>query len=84
MKKKVFCLVQPVVPYKKTDGINLERLFPVDLLQESDNLQLRVVNYILYYDPILEIWDTRIQLVRTSLVELGLRQKDRKGMCFLC
>lgn len=67
-EKKYFVLVQPVVPYKKTDGINLGRLFPPDLLQESDNLQLRVVNYILYYDPILEIWDTSIQLVRTSLV----------------
>nr|YP_010004484.1 RNA polymerase beta'' subunit [Aldama filifolia]YP_010005249.1 RNA polymerase beta'' subunit [Aldama nudibasilaris]YP_010153213.1 RNA polymerase beta'' subunit [Aldama robusta]YP_010153298.1 RNA polymerase beta'' subunit [Aldama rubra]QNR02566.1 RNA polymerase beta'' subunit [Aldama filifolia]QNR03331.1 RNA polymerase beta'' subunit [Aldama nudibasilaris]QQW51041.1 RNA polymerase beta'' subunit [Aldama robusta]QQW51126.1 RNA polymerase beta'' subunit [Aldama rubra] len=67
-EKKYFVLVQPVVPYKKTDGINLGRLFPADLLQESDNLQLRVVNYILYYDPILEIWDTSIQLVRTCLV----------------
>uniref|UniRef100_UPI0030FEDED9 RNA polymerase beta'' subunit n=1 Tax=Anaphalis cinerascens TaxID=3082032 RepID=UPI0030FEDED9 len=67
-EKKYFVLVQPVVPYKKTDGINLGRLFPPDLLQESDNLQLRVVNYILYYDPILEIWDTSIQLVRTCLV----------------
>ncbi|KAJ0911357.1 DNA-directed RNA polymerase subunit beta'' [Helianthus annuus] len=67
-EKKYFVLVQPVVPYKKTDGINLERLFPADLLQESDNLQLRVVNYILYYDQILEIWDTSIQLVRTCLV----------------
>uniref|UniRef100_A0A1Y3BUV2 Uncharacterized protein n=1 Tax=Helianthus annuus TaxID=4232 RepID=A0A1Y3BUV2_HELAN len=66
--EKSICLVQPVVPYKKTDGINLGRLFPADLLQESDNLQLRVVNYILYYDPILEIWDTSIQLVRTCLV----------------
>lgn len=67
-EKKYFVLVQPVVPYKKTDGINLGKLFPPDLLQESDNLQLRVVNYILYYDPILEIWDTSIQLVRTCLV----------------
>jgi len=67
-EKKYFVLVQPVVPYKKTDGINLGRLFPADLLQESDNLQLRVVNYILYYDPILEIWDTSIQLVRTCLM----------------
>ncbi|KAI7753925.1 LOW QUALITY PROTEIN: hypothetical protein M8C21_033124 [Ambrosia artemisiifolia] len=48
--------------------MKLSRLFPTDLLQESDNLQLRVVNYILYYDLILEIWDTSIQLVRTCLV----------------
>ncbi|MFS8004593.1 DNA-directed RNA polymerase subunit beta'' [Helianthus anomalus] len=68
LSRKYFVLVQPVVPYKKTDGIKLGRLFPADLLQESDNAQLRVVKYILYYDPILEIWDTSIQLVRTCLV----------------
>nr|YP_010924750.1 RNA polymerase beta'' subunit [Aphyllocladus denticulatus]WKB11509.1 RNA polymerase beta'' subunit [Aphyllocladus denticulatus] len=65
---KYFVLVRPVVTYEKTDGINLERLFPPDLLQERDNVQLRVVNYILYYNPILGISDTSIQLVRTCLV----------------
>nr|YP_010924495.1 RNA polymerase beta'' subunit [Pentaphorus foliolosus]WKB11254.1 RNA polymerase beta'' subunit [Pentaphorus foliolosus] len=66
--KKYFVLVRPVVTYEKTDGINLGRLFPPDLLQERDNVQLRVVNYILYYNPILGISDTSIQLVRTCLV----------------
>nr|YP_010924665.1 RNA polymerase beta'' subunit [Hyaloseris cinerea]WKB11424.1 RNA polymerase beta'' subunit [Hyaloseris cinerea] len=65
---KYFVLVRPVVTYEKTDGINLGRLFPPDILQERDNVQLRVVNYILYYNPILGISDTSIQLVRTCLV----------------
>nr|YP_010758796.1 RNA polymerase beta'' subunit [Leibnitzia nepalensis]WEX30843.1 RNA polymerase beta'' subunit [Leibnitzia nepalensis] len=65
---KYFVLVRPVVTYEKTDGINLRRLFPPDLLQERDNVQLRVVNYMLYYNPILGISDTSIQLVRTCLV----------------
>ncbi|KAM0023094.1 DNA-directed RNA polymerase subunit beta'' [Helianthus debilis subsp. tardiflorus] len=34
-EKKYFVLVQLVVPYKKTDGINLGRLFPADLMQTS-------------------------------------------------
>nr|UFA48130.1 RNA polymerase beta'' subunit [Physospermopsis shaniana] len=69
-KKKYFVLVRPVVTYEITDGINLVRLFPPDPLQEMDNVQLRVVNYILYGNgkPIREIYDTSIQLVRTCLV----------------
>nr|QGT33704.1 RNA polymerase beta' subunit [Chamaesium novem-jugum] len=69
-KKKSFVLVRPVVTYEITDGINLVTLFPPDLLQEMDNVQLRVVNYILYGKgkPIREIYDTSIQLVRTCLV----------------
>uniref|UniRef100_A0AB74RWK2 DNA-directed RNA polymerase n=1 Tax=Peucedanum huangshanense TaxID=2995350 RepID=A0AB74RWK2_9APIA len=69
-KKKYFVLVRPVVTYEITDGINLVRLFPPDLLQEMDNVQLRVVNYILYGNgkPIREIYDKSIQLVRTCLV----------------
>nr|YP_009554133.1 RpoC2 [Adenophora triphylla]YP_009906261.1 RNA polymerase beta'' subunit [Oenanthe javanica]QBA55607.1 RpoC2 [Adenophora triphylla]QLH93037.1 RNA polymerase beta'' subunit [Oenanthe javanica]QUL61537.1 RNA polymerase beta'' subunit [Oenanthe javanica] len=69
-KKKYFVLVRPVVTYEITDGIHLVRLFPPDLLQEMDNVQLRVVNYILYGNgkPIREIYDTSIQLVRTCLV----------------
>ncbi|KAL2225029.1 UNVERIFIED_CONTAM: DNA-directed RNA polymerase subunit beta, partial [Sesamum indicum] len=47
-KKKYFVLVRPVVTYEITDGITLATLFPPDLLQERDNVQLRVVNYILY------------------------------------
>nr|YP_009741527.1 RNA polymerase beta'' subunit [Ptilotus polystachyus]QID76179.1 RNA polymerase beta'' subunit [Ptilotus polystachyus] len=69
-KKKYFVLVRPVVPYEITDGINLATLFPQDLLQEKDNVQLRVVNYILYGNgkATREISDTSIQLVRTCLV----------------
>uniref|UniRef100_UPI003002ED6A RNA polymerase beta'' subunit n=1 Tax=Corispermum chinganicum TaxID=1076197 RepID=UPI003002ED6A len=69
-KKKYFVLVRPVVPYEITDGINLETLFPQDLLQERDNVQLRVVNYILYGNgkATRGISDTSIQLVRTCLV----------------
>nr|AXP24367.1 RNA polymerase beta subunit [Tiquilia plicata] len=69
-KKKYFVLVRPVITYEITDGINLSTLFPLDLLQERDNVKLRVVNYILYGNgkPIRGISDTSIQLVRTCLV----------------
>nr|QEJ86111.1 RpoC2 [Fendlera rupicola]QEJ86194.1 RpoC2 [Fendlera rupicola] len=69
-KKKSFVLVRPVVTYEIRDGINLATLFPPDLLQERDNVQLQVVNYILYGNgkPIRGISDTSIQLVRTCLV----------------
>nr|YP_010882743.1 RNA polymerase beta'' subunit [Androsace septentrionalis]WIF27326.1 RNA polymerase beta'' subunit [Androsace septentrionalis] len=69
-KKKSFVLIRPVVTYEIRDGINLARLFSLDLLQERDNLQLHVINYILYGSgkPIRGISDTRIQLVRTCLV----------------
>jgi len=69
-KKKYFVLVRPVIIYEIADGINLETLFPQDLLQEKENLKLRVVNYILYGNGklIRGISDTSIQLVRTCLV----------------
>nr|AWI71014.1 RNA polymerase beta chain [Thevetia peruviana] len=69
-KKKSFVLVRPVVTYEITDGLNLATLFPSDMLQERDIVQLRVVNYILYGKgkPIRGIYDTTIQLVRTCLV----------------
>ena len=69
-KKKYFVLVRPVFIYEIANGINLEKPFPGDLLQEKDNLKLRVVNYILYGNgkPIRGIFDTSIQLVRTCLV----------------
>nr|YP_010233181.1 RNA polymerase beta'' subunit [Centranthera grandiflora]QSX28384.1 RNA polymerase beta'' subunit [Centranthera grandiflora] len=69
-KKKSFVLVRPVVTYEITDGITLATLFPPDLLQERDNVQLQVVNYILYGNgkPIRGISDRNIQLVRTCLV----------------
>ena len=78
-KKKYFVLVRPVVTYERADGINLAALFPQDPLQERDNVQLRVVNYILYGNgkPIRRISHTNIQLVRTCLV-LNWDQ-DKKG-----
>nr|QWY86596.1 RNA polymerase beta'' subunit [Prioria balsamifera] len=69
-KKKYFALVRPVILYEIADGINLVTPFPQDLLQERDNLELQVVNYILYGSgkPIRGICDTSIQLVRTCFV----------------
>nr|WDS81066.1 RNA polymerase beta'' subunit [Stephania cephalantha] len=69
-KKKYFVLVRPAVTYEMAGGMNLATLFPKDPLQESDNVQLRVVNYILYGNgkPIRGISHKNIQLVRTCLV----------------
>nr|YP_010385868.1 RNA polymerase beta'' subunit [Leptopus chinensis]UPM52355.1 RNA polymerase beta'' subunit [Leptopus chinensis] len=78
-KKKYFVLVRPVILYEIGDGINLETLFPQDLLQENDDLKLQVVNYILYGNgkPIRGVSDPSIQLVRTCLM-LNWGQ-DKKG-----
>ncbi|XP_050902717.1 DNA-directed RNA polymerase subunit beta''-like [Lathyrus oleraceus] len=69
-KKKYFVLVRPVILYEIPDSNNFVKLFPQDLFQEKDNLELKVVNYILYGNgkSIRGISDTRIQLVRTCLV----------------
>nr|QBA69268.1 RNA polymerase beta'' subunit [Amphilophium cremersii]QBA69275.1 RNA polymerase beta'' subunit [Amphilophium elongatum] len=69
-KKKYFVLVRPVITYEITDSITFSTLFPTDLLQERDNVQLRLVNYIFYGNGklIQLISDTNIQLVRTCLV----------------
>nr|YP_009705497.1 RNA polymerase beta''subunit [Valeriana officinalis]QFQ35191.1 RNA polymerase beta''subunit [Valeriana officinalis]URQ21563.1 RNA polymerase beta'' subunit [Valeriana officinalis]WRH31224.1 RNA polymerase beta'' subunit [Valeriana fauriei] len=69
-KKKSFVLVRPVVTYEIPDGKKLETLFPPDRLQEKDNVQLRIVHYILYGNDklIRGISDTSIQLVRICLV----------------
>nr|YP_010630165.1 RNA polymerase beta'' subunit [Begonia ulmifolia]WBN97210.1 RNA polymerase beta'' subunit [Begonia ulmifolia] len=69
-KKKYFVLVRPVIIYEIANGNNLVTLFPQDSLQERDNLELKVVNYILYGNgkPIRGISGTSIQLVRTCLV----------------
>nr|WRM54130.1 RNA polymerase beta'' subunit [Thalia dealbata] len=78
-KKKYFVLVRPVVTYEIADGINLATLFPQDLFREKDNVQLRVVNYILYGHgkSIRGISHTSIQLVRTCLVlNWNQEQKD--------
>nr|YP_009241263.1 rpoC2 [Drosera rotundifolia]AMK97276.1 RpoC2 [Drosera rotundifolia] len=69
-KKEFFVLVRPIGTYEIRDGMNLATLFPQDLLQERDNVQLRVGNYLLYGNGnlIQGIADTSIQLVRTCLV----------------
>ena len=69
-KKKYFVLVRPVILYEIADGINLVKLFPQDIFQERDNLELKVINYILSGNgkSIRGISDTSIQLVRTCLV----------------
>nr|YP_010253942.1 RNA polymerase beta'' subunit [Glycosmis parviflora]QTZ18482.1 RNA polymerase beta'' subunit [Glycosmis parviflora] len=69
-KKKSFVLVRPVVTYEIAYGINLATLFPQDPLREKDNMQFRVVNYVLYGKGKAAggISDTSIQLVRTCLV----------------
>nr|WAL06876.1 RNA polymerase beta'' subunit [Aralia echinocaulis] len=81
-KKKDFVLVRPVVTYEITDGINLATLFFPDLLQERDNVQLRVVNYILYENgkPIRGFYDTSIQLVRTCLVLNWVQDKKSSSI----
>nr|YP_010291110.1 RNA polymerase beta'' subunit [Juncus compressus]ULQ66700.1 RNA polymerase beta'' subunit [Juncus compressus] len=72
IKKKYFVLVRPVIPYEipDNDDIHLATLFPQDLFQEKENLQLKVVNYLLYGDnKRIRIISLRsIQLVRTCLV----------------
>uniref|UniRef100_UPI0030FF2CD5 RNA polymerase beta'' subunit n=1 Tax=Zippelia begoniifolia TaxID=126646 RepID=UPI0030FF2CD5 len=81
IKKKYFVSVRPVVTYEIADGINLATLFSQDSLQERDNVQLRVVNYILYGNgkPIRGISHTSIQLVRTCLVLNWDQEKKKKS-----
>jgi len=69
-KKKSFVLVRPVILYEIPDSINFVKLFPHDLFQEKDNLELKLVNYIRYGNgkSIRGISDRGIQLVRTCLV----------------
>nr|YP_009340576.1 RNA polymerase beta'' subunit [Wimmerella hederacea]APQ40149.1 RNA polymerase beta'' subunit [Wimmerella hederacea] len=69
-KRNSFVLVRPVVTYERTERINFVRLLPPDLLQESDNVQLQIVNYIFYRNGTLirASSETGIQLVRTCLV----------------
>nr|YP_010873484.1 RNA polymerase beta'' subunit [Justicia betonica]WGV34704.1 RNA polymerase beta'' subunit [Justicia betonica] len=69
-KKKYFVFIRPVITYEIMEGITLATLFAPDPLQERDNVQLQVVNYILSGNgkPTRGISDTNIQLVRTCLV----------------
>nr|YP_010704824.1 RNA polymerase beta'' subunit [Corydalis anthriscifolia]UZG91924.1 RNA polymerase beta'' subunit [Corydalis anthriscifolia] len=79
IKKKSFVLVRPVGPDEREDEIYLATLFPHDLLQERESLQLRVVKYILYGNgkTIRGISHTSIQSVRTCLVFNW--DQDKKG-----
>nr|YP_010473756.1 RNA polymerase beta'' subunit [Corydalis pseudoimpatiens]UVH67969.1 RNA polymerase beta'' subunit [Corydalis pseudoimpatiens] len=79
IKKKSFVLVRPVGPDKRKDEIHFATLFPHDLLQERENLQLRVVRYLLSGNgkTIRGISNTSSQSVRTCLV-LNWDQ-DKKG-----
>nr|YP_009435303.1 RNA polymerase beta'' subunit [Lobelia patula]ATG25305.1 RNA polymerase beta'' subunit [Lobelia patula] len=85
-KKKFFVLVRPVGTYEIREGINLVRLFPSDLLQERDNVQLQIVNYIFYANakPIRIISDTSIQLVRTCLVLNWGQDKKSSSIAEAC
>nr|QYB20415.1 RNA polymerase beta'' subunit [Adenophora racemosa] len=69
-KKTSFVLIRPVVTYEITGGSNLVRPLHTDLLQEKDNVQLQIVNYIFYANGnrIRVISTTNSQLVRTCLV----------------
>nr|YP_010514144.1 RNA polymerase beta'' subunit [Strongylodon macrobotrys]UXL85797.1 RNA polymerase beta'' subunit [Strongylodon macrobotrys] len=69
-KKKYFVLVRPVILYEIADRIHLVKLFPQDMLQEIDNLELKIINYIFSGNgkSIRGISYISIQLVRTGLV----------------
>nr|YP_009514241.1 RNA polymerase beta'' subunit [Helixanthera parasitica]AXB38542.1 RNA polymerase beta'' subunit [Helixanthera parasitica] len=68
-KKKYFVLVRPVVISETVWDISLTTLFPQDVLQESDNVQLQVVDSIVGKPIILGVFSgISIQLFRTCLV----------------
>ena len=68
-KKKYFVLVRPVVISEIAGATSLTTLFPQDVLQEADNVQLQVVNSIVGKPTILGGFSgISIQLVRTCLV----------------
>jgi DNA-directed RNA polymerase subunit beta' len=69
-KEKYFVSVRPAVAYETYEGINLATLFPQDLLQEEDNLQLRLVNFISHENNKLtqRIYHTNSQFVWNCLI----------------
>nr|YP_009246015.1 RNA polymerase beta' subunit [Distichlis bajaensis]AMB35912.1 RNA polymerase beta' subunit [Distichlis bajaensis] len=79
-KEKYFVSVRPAVAYEMDEGRNLARLFPQDLLQEEDNLQLRLVNFISHENSKLtqRIYHTNSQFVRTCLV-VNWGQEEKEG-----
>nr|YP_010934082.1 RNA polymerase beta'' subunit [Ctenium concinnum]WKU84508.1 RNA polymerase beta'' subunit [Ctenium concinnum] len=81
-KEKYFVSVRPAVAYEMDEGANLARLFPQDLLQEEDNLQLRLVNFISHENSKLtqRIYHTNSQFVRTCLV-VNWEQEEKEGAC---
>nr|YP_009410630.1 RNA polymerase beta subunit [Dichaetaria wightii]ASJ66046.1 RNA polymerase beta subunit [Dichaetaria wightii] len=79
-KEKYFVSVRPAVTYEMDEGRNLATLFPQDLLQEEDNLQLRLVNFISHENSKLtqRIYHTNSQFVRTCLV-VNWEQEEKEG-----
>nr|YP_009246182.1 RNA polymerase beta' subunit [Hilaria rigida]AMB36079.1 RNA polymerase beta' subunit [Hilaria rigida] len=79
-KEKYFVSVRPAVAYEMDEGRNLARLFPQDLLQEEDNLQLRLVNFISHENSKLtqRFYHTNTQFVRTCLV-VNWEQEEKEG-----
>nr|YP_009233769.1 RNA polymerase beta' subunit [Bouteloua curtipendula]AMB49464.1 RNA polymerase beta' subunit [Bouteloua curtipendula] len=79
-KEKYFVSVRPAVAYEMDKGRNLAILFPQDLLQEEDNLQLRLVNFISHENSKLtqRIYHTNSQFVRTCLV-VNWEQEEKEG-----
>nr|YP_009156366.1 RNA polymerase beta'' subunit [Brachyelytrum aristosum]AJV89271.1 RNA polymerase beta'' subunit [Brachyelytrum aristosum] len=84
-KEKYFLSVRPAVAYEMDEGRNLATLFPQDLLQEEDNLQLRLVNFISHENSKLtqRIYHTNSQFVRTCLVVNWEQEKKEEGRASL-
>nr|YP_009156115.1 RNA polymerase beta '' subunit [Anthoxanthum odoratum]AJV89022.1 RNA polymerase beta '' subunit [Anthoxanthum odoratum] len=80
-KEKHFVFARPAVAYEMDEGRNLATLFPQDLLQEEDNLQLRLVNFISHENSKLtqRIYHTNSQFVRTCLVVNWEQEKKEKA-----
>nr|YP_010245672.1 RNA polymerase beta'' subunit [Pleuropogon hooverianus]QTJ29313.1 RNA polymerase beta'' subunit [Pleuropogon hooverianus] len=84
-KEKYFVSVRPAVAYEMNEGRNLATLFPQDLLQEEDNLQLRLVNFISHENSKLtqRIYHTNSQFVRTCLVVNWEQEEKEEARAFL-
>nr|YP_010506714.1 RNA polymerase beta'' subunit [Briza media]UXF58577.1 RNA polymerase beta'' subunit [Briza media] len=80
-KEKYFVFVRPAVAYEMDEGRNLATLFPQDLLEEEDNLQLRLVNFISHENSKLtqRIYHTNSQFVRTCLVVNWEQEEKEKA-----
>ena len=63
------------------EGRNLATLFPQDLLQEENNLQIRLVNFISHENSKLtqRIYHTNSQFVRTCLVVNWEQEEKEKA-----